>query len=574
MIRQNFKLFKSIKQCFLTYLIFISTSMGYILLGGLLQFNLEKNNMDVVGILQGTLSISLLAFIIFLYITYEYMALGRRCDTDECLCTLPTSKNMQEVIQFIICIILNFIYFIGMLLINIIFVFILHANSLEYILYITKVLIVYLFLTGVIAILIGGLLSHLKNSLFSYSFLVLLTFYFTIRFYQMFYNSEVLFGLRDFSQVFCVSAHYGVQYGYLFPLELHFIIKPFYVIGGLLLVLSCPFYKRRPNKKIVVSQVILMLCVICCIAIWKEPCSGCFYGYSDSEEDLYSNDMIEQASVENDFYVKEYKMNLNLKNGIRANVQMVLSNENCSEYRFTLFSQYKIESISDENGNELEYERNQNYLLIKNKDKSLKNITICYTGKQLNRYFAGTNGIYLPGNFPFYPIAGNLPVYEQGLCKLPSQESLFYVDINYDKKIYSNLDMGTKYVLEGQSNHLTIVSGFWKEKEIQGIDMIYPYISVNYNPELNTYLLDGILEYCKKDIAGKKIDYSLNGKKIIISPFGYEGGNYMFGSDTVIIGSKSDLDIFYFNYLSSGQWYIEDSVSDEEIQEILKDNPL
>ncbi|MCM1500650.1 MAG: hypothetical protein NC124_19485 [Clostridium sp.] len=577
MIQQNLRLFRSIRQCFLTYLVFFLLSIGYILLDGFLQYSSMGRAVDIVGILQGTLSVSVLAFIVFMYVTFEYLTHGRRCFAEECLCTLPVSKNMQESIQLVICIFIAFLYSICMLGANLVFVILLQTNSPEYILFMIRSLMIYLFLPIVIAILLGGILSYIRNTLFSYSILVLLTFYFTVRFYQIFYETESLFGISDWSQFFPVSANYGIQYGYLLPLDLHFIVKPFYLIGILLILLLSVFYYRNPNRNIIFIQVTVMACVIGGIVIWRQPDSGCYYGYRDEEDKLYSDmEKTEQTSGENGFYVKEYNIEFTIVNGLTAKVQMILSDESCPEYSFTLFGAYDIISVVDEEGNRVKYTRDGNFIVIDNEKQSLKSVVISYCSTQLNRYFAGSNGIYLPGNFPFYPIVGKLPVYEQGLCELPQKESYFHVSIDYSGEIYSNLEMVSEKLWEGESNNLTLVSGFWREKEIQGIDMIYPYISVNYNPELNTYLMDGILKYYESDeqIKEKKIDYQMKGKKIVIAPFGYESGNYMFGSDVLIIGTRDDLDTYYMNYLLTGQWHKIDTLSDEEIQKILEDNPL
>lgn len=575
MIQQNLHLFKSIKQCFFTYLIFLFCSIGYILSDCILQYISMGSCMDILGVLQDTLSITLYTFIIFMYITYEYLAHAKRCFAEECLCTMQISKSTQEIMQLMVCVCLGLIYIICMCGINIFFCFLLHADSSEYIFYMINVLFVYSFLPIVIGILVGGIFSYIQNSLFSYSFLVLLTLYFSIRFYQFFYNSETLFGLSDFSQIFCVSANYSIQYGFLFPLELHFIIKPFYTIGMLLVILLSVFYYRIKDKKIIIGQAGIIICVIVCVVLWEKPCSGCYYGYEDQELLLYQDmDEDKEASLADDFYVEQYNMELNLQDGFSAKVRMFLSERDCPEYVFTFCGRYKIDSLKDAQGNNVTYQRNGNYLIVKNEGNKLNEISICYTGKWLNRYFAGKRGIYLPGNFPFYPIAGKHPVYAQGLCELPSQESEFYVAIKYDNTIYSNLEMDDAHVWKGKSNNLTLVSGFWKEKDIQGIDIIYPYVSVNYNPEMNNYLMSGILEYYKKDIHDGMQDYHLKGKKIVIAPFGYEGGSYMFGSDTVVIGSKSDLDYYYLNYIMTGQWHINDDLSDDEIQKILEDNPL
>ena len=308
--------------------------------------------------------------------------------------------------------------------------------------------------------------------------------------------------------------------------------------------------------------------------IWKQPCGGYYFGYGDMEEVLYDDENIAQYSEKNDFYVKKYDIDIDLSKEMSFKVVMTLSDDLCSEYDFTLCNLYSIQSVRDEKGESLEYVRNRNSLTIKNGDLNLKKIIIEYTGISLNRYAVGENGIYLPGNFPFYPIAGKKPVLYHGLCELPADESRFQVKVNYKKKILSNLNQVADNEFDGISNNFTMVSGFWEEKKIDGFRMIYPYVSVNYNPEKNAYLLNGIREYStyksEKPINGQT--YQMSGKTIIIAPFGYEGGNYMFASDTVLVGCKWDLDNIYKKYLMTGEWYQFNEVTDDDIQQVLEDN--
>ena len=213
--------------------------------------------MDVLGVVTGTLAEALLAFIIFMYITYEYISLDKRCHAEECLSVLPVSKNIQEGHQILLCFLLNGLYACVMLLINLIFAVILKSGYLEFILFIAMAIFVYLFLPGCIAILIGAILPHIKNGFVEYGLLVLLAFYATIRNNQLLYTHEKLFGMSDFTQFFNVSNIN--QYGYLLPLDSHFVVKPIYTIFFLLVILLALFYRRIRMKKYMVMQAFCFL---------------------------------------------------------------------------------------------------------------------------------------------------------------------------------------------------------------------------------------------------------------------------------------------------------------------------
>jgi hypothetical protein len=461
------------------------------------------------------------------------------------------------------------VYVINAILINVIFCILLQGVEKAYLFYVFKSLVVYLELPMIIAILLGGVVSYVWNSLAGYSTLAILAFYFAIRQYQLFYAGETLFGVSDFSQLFCVSARYGMQYGALYPLELHFIVKPLYLIGFLLLILSGIYWKKSRKAIFVWGEIVAFAMIIVGVALWKMPCGGCYYGYEDAEEQLYENEINEE---ENNFYVEKYDIDIDFAKGMEVTVGMTLSDSELSEYDFTFLDEYSITRVEDEKGESLEFTQENNVLRIVNKNMSVKELVVSYTGKNLNRYCFGKTSIYLPGNYPYYPIAGIWQIGVHGLCQLPKQESVIHVSIkNHKNSIYTNLEQTADCEWEGTSNNLTIVSGYWREKEIQGIDFIYPYVSAYYNPELNSYLLDGVLEYCEMD--GEN-DYSINGKKVLIAPFAYEMGNYMFGSDMVIIGNRNDLEQYYMNYITTGNWHKNEESTDEEIQQVLEDNPL
>lgn len=572
MLRTDFQLFRNTRQCFYTYVIF---SIVSILLMILSEFPLSAIETHEVGVISGTLDNSLLAFIVFMYITYEYMSLSIRCHAEECLSVLPVSKNTQEGHQVLFCFLLNGLYCFIMLCFNIIFAIILHVAYPIYLLHIVKAIFLYLFLPDCIAILIGAILSHIQKSFLSYVLLVIIAFYATNRSEHLFYMYDKLYGLSDFTQFFNVNN--CTQYGNLMPLDAHFAVKPFYILGILALILTVFFYRRTRSKKYWGIQAFLVCVITVSILIWKQPCGGYYWGYYDGEDNIYDDtEKIEQISDQDTFFIERYDMELDLSKKMDFTVTMTLSDNSCPEYDFTLCSLYPIHSVQDGDGKTLEYQRDGNFLTIKNTDSALNEVIIEYSGVNLNKYCVGAGGIYLPGNFPFYPLAGKRPVIYQGLCELPSEESSFHVTVNYKNATFSNLNRISDNVYEGNSNNFTIVSGFWKEKEINGFRMIYPYISASFNPEKNSFLLDGIRKYSNKKsenpINGQT--YQMTGKTIIIAPFAYEGGNYMFASDTVLFGSTWDLEMIYNKYLMTGEWYHIDEMTEDEIQQLFEENPL
>ena len=101
-----------------------------------------------------------------------------------------------------------------------------------------------------------------------------------------------------------------------------------------------------------------------------------------------------------------------------------------------------------------------------------------------------------------------------------------------------------------QSAITKAISLFFLPKPVQRVKKIKKYI--NYTPE------------------EKATDYSLIGKTILIQPI--HRNAYMYGSDMVMFDAAGNLDIYYTNYIQTGNWYNIDSIlTDEELQKIQED---
>ena len=249
---------------------------------------------------------------------------------------------------------------------------------------------------------------------------------------------------------------------------------------------------------------------------------------------------------------------------------MQLSDTSLPEYHFILCKDYDIKYITDDQDHAVRYSRNGNKLCIYNETGDLSAVYIKYTGKSYNICYTGENGAYLPGNFPYYPIAGNGDLFQNGYCQLPKDLSRFTVSICSDFTTYSNLNMSGD-TFSGFSDQLSIVSGiFWSEQIIDNVRYIFPYIGADTDPSRNHYITSQIKKYINYTPEEKATDYSLIGKTILIQPI--HRNAYMYGSDMVMFDAAGNLDIYYTNYIQTGNWYNIDSIlTDEELQKIQED---
>lgn len=139
------------------------------------------------------------------------------------------------------------------------------------------------------------------------------------------------------------------------------------------------------------------------------------------------NYLLQQKEI--DFYVTKYDIHFDIRKNLIADMYMQLSDTSLPEYHFILCKDYDIDYITDDQDHAVRYSRNGNKLCIYNETGDLSSVYIKYTGKSYNICYTGENGAYLPGNFPYYPIAGNGDLFQNGYCQLPKDLSRFTVSI-------------------------------------------------------------------------------------------------------------------------------------------------
>lgn len=577
MIKQNWILFRKTTQCFVASIIILLIWIGLIIYTHVAGYIAVDGNVNIVSVLENSIRCEQFIFILFLFLSYEYLSQAGRYHAEECINTTQMFDILQKGCQIAILVAVNLFYFICIYISNIAFCILQHIQSMVYILYVGKVLVIYFLLVNVVAILLGTILSFINKASLAYAILILMGLLTSVRAEQLIYPGyqENLYGLSDFTQIFCVSARWGLDYVYLLPAELHFWVKPVYFIAFLTIVFLLLCFLKKRDKKFLYFTAAPAICGIACVYLWSLPCDGSFAGYADCEGQLYANEQTLLSDPEpfDEFYVVSYDMELNLRSVLKADIVMTLSDPSLGQYDFTFCGVYPIERIEDGNGNTLDYRRDGNRLTVMNHTGNLEVIHMVYEGAHLNRYYTGKGGSYLPGNFPYYPIVGTGDIYEVGLCAPPEQESYFKIAVKNRTKIYTNLEETEQNVFTGYSNQATLVSGeFWTEKVIDGVDYIYPYISMPSSPERNAYLYEGLQNFLSSDVEDAVTDYTIKGKKILIAP-AESHVNYMFGSDMVIIGSRYELEHDYTHYLRTGNWYdTENIMSDEELREWLEEN--
>lgn len=258
----------------------------------------------------------------------------------------------------------------------------------------------------------------------------------------------------------------------------------------------------------------------------------------------YLNNKNEEQTGDAGFQITDYDMVIKAGKTSDFITTITLADNNLTEYTFSLYHGYKVEAVTDENNNKLDYVQTGDELAVKYPQGNLKKLMLKYSGAT-NKYMAGSVYTCLPEFYLYYPVAGqkNLFFLESGEfnknMELP--ESSFHVKIDADYDVYSNLDESAHNEFSGVSGGITLIGGKYVVMlEKNNIRYVYSGWEANSEPAE------------EKLAAMLNIVPQIKGKSVFMSPYFngtlynyYIGENYVYGNYTDLVNG---LPLYYRNY--------------------------
>ena len=466
-----------------------------------------------LGKLQEQLINFVYVFLLFLFLAFDYFREVPDANIDE---TLKANKNClkQDLVQALVMLLVVLVYAFWFLIMHI-------ACHISDGTYTTQVLFYYFRLTGtyyildgIVAILAGWLFARNAGKIVGY--IELIAFAFAV--------SPLMSSRLESYSYFAKWITYICKVFLLMPqgagsIEVYCMpiagmivaARGIFWIGvfGGALVIYFSQYRRNEKRHKKTYYLSILVSVIC--AIWGLIYSGLPASYycsdnfisNDDDQWRYTIEGVKQEEREADFQIISYDMDLKLGRQMRATVTCVPSDGDLDSYAMTLYRLYQVDSITDENGDALEYQQDENTLLIYGQEDGIQSFTLKYHGGPTgasclynNRY-----AINLPGWFPYYPVPGWNKIYQNegeyryvdNRLKTPAR---FRIQLHANGKVYSDLQQEGNNLFQGESYGPTLLSGFVGERKLaNGTVFIYPYLdapSIEETKDSEDYVVDKI----------------------------------------------------------------------------------
>ena len=438
-----------------------------------------------------TLVVSLIYFVFFAFISYEFGRMDSSVGFDECCSAIKFGRVKTIGARILVMISLSIPCFILNLLFFIVVGIVCGDGAAATFHALAHVVIAFVVIPF-IGTLLGAVLATCAKRGLSYIVLLVITFFSSPAVNGfcagLYYSTGISANrwLRVFPFMTPSSFFYtpNIAYGYsLRPYRLFAFLMWILVLCALLLFF---FARNRYGKHFLVLGVACLTLGLCCAPIVLQ-------NNSDNIEDIESTEevggeiryyIINKTSPPDacpEFKITSYDMELKLSNVLHAEVKVSVSPSNLDIYGFTLYHGYKVKSVRDESGRDLKFRQNDDWIEVESAGET-SSLTFTYSGYS-NTHYSNGQGAALPGTFAYYPRAGYVTCYgDTGYETLTLDEpTQFDVKIKNRKKFFTNLNRTGKNTFSGKTTGLTIVGGFYKEDKIGDTNLVYTYVDMDVN---------------------------------------------------------------------------------------------
>lgn len=479
-----FKEFKKNTVLIIAYIIYLLLALVVTAYGFIFMLDGRSSTFFLDGV-QLILLASLLHFVFYSLVSYEFCRSDCAVGFDECACAIEAGKSRLLVGKLLVLISLT----LPILVLNIIAIavgtVIAHAGTAFF--QVLLHILLNLLILPAVGILFGAVLAYGAKRGIAYIIIAVVTLLSTplagdwcVTIYKATgFSASVLTRLFPFMTPSTMLISSDLAYGYS--------LRPYrllaYAVWILVLCAVLFFYisKERGKKKQLFSAVVCLVAGMCLLPFVFRSNSDIIYDDMNSEgvgreTVYYERNNITPPDACPEFKITSYDMELKLSNVLHAEVKVSVSPSNLDIYGFTLYHGYKVKEVKDESGRALKFKQTGDWIEVESAGET-SSLTFSYSGYS-NTHYSNGQGAALPGTFAYYPRAGYVVCaddngYEYLMFDEPTQ---FNVKIKNRKKFFTNLDRTGKNTFSGKTTGLTIVGGFYKEDKIGDTNLVYTYV--------------------------------------------------------------------------------------------------
>ena len=413
---------------------------------------------------------ALIYFILFLFLSFEFLYRMRGVHMAECCSAIPGSKATVCSGQILF---LSFLAFLSGLIHFVLDVITYCQGPVcetAVVFHLLKMNVLNVFLVSLCALLIGSVLGIVCSRYAGYAVLIAVVLLSTPMTEPLIVgfglSNPTVYKIKDFFSFMPVNTFVDncVTGGSIEAVRWDVLL--FWVLFMALLLVF--ILLRKSSKRMVAGGLAAALVFGCCFHAAQFFTGPDLYNrarrWLRNPAEYYWQHPERIKEKEAAFSIVSYTMDLDLTRQLSAVCTVALdSPEALPVYEFTLSHPYAIHAITDVSGNPLSYTRDGDYITVENPGSlPLKAITFRYAGSNSD-FRSDSQIIGLPAYHPYYPFSGFRNLFSPALQTyltdvVDADEKAFDVSITASVPFITNLkEQNGRYV--GTSEGLTIVGG-------------------------------------------------------------------------------------------------------------------
>ena len=193
----------------------------------------------------------------------------------------------------------------------------------------------------------------------------------------------------------------------------------------------------------------------------------------------YPDAVMEEAP---DFQVTSYRLDLRFRDTMEAKVRVsvAITEKEKTEYHFTLYHGYRVQSVTDENGKAVPFVQNGDWIDVF-PEADMYDFLFTYSGTHA-KYYANAQGVLLPGYVCYYPAPGHVALWTGGgahvgyLPVLGREEVPHTLKVDSPAPIVCNLKQTGENEYGGTVDALTVLGGLIQKEEQNGLTVFCPML--------------------------------------------------------------------------------------------------
>ncbi len=366
--------------------------------------------------------------------------------------------------------------------------------------YLWRLGVLYFFLIPQLAIVLGFILSRFKHLIYSY---VVALVIFVV---MMPISKEYVYRIYDqigrgenplFYQVFELTRFWPIltffEHAYGIPAESYLFWNALFSLLLLLAIYGLKQSRKLGYRRWRFASALSLLLALPSLLVAAQPASkylldsySSYLGGGNDQRYYYAHEQVEeQATHQGKLRLEKVDLDLDIKRQLKAKATIAYSSEEeiLPQAGFTLYHGYRVRSVRDQEGRNIAFHQISDAIYLDEAISGKGALTFEYEGHGY-RYYSNDQGIFLPATFCYYPIPGLQRLWDvDDATMLPvvgAEEIAYSLRISYAGKVYCNLPQTQQQFWEGKARGLTILSGLYREKQIDDKTYILAYDNYDF----------------------------------------------------------------------------------------------